>query len=268
MPSNSDTTAQHDAIREVMGGLVVCPIDLETPGLRILDSGTGDGYWLQDLLARTPGLKEATLVGTDVTNVKFPEDGTAGPITFQLQSITEPWPDEWHGSFDLVQQRLVLGACGKYPFATAIKSLADLVKPGGWVQLIEPDQTCGVEDGPAMRDFITLVTWVFEQMGGHTRYAYDVKHWLEDAGIVDVEERSVPLFLGAKILDEDLAKRTARSTADAMLPLLSFLERKGGDPPLSGDELKMLVPRLNDELLARGGFYPLRVITGRAPERE
>jgi hypothetical protein len=43
MHSDNDTTAQHDAIREAMGGLTICPIDLGISGIRILDSGTGDG---------------------------------------------------------------------------------------------------------------------------------------------------------------------------------------------------------------------------------
>ncbi|KAI0401585.1 S-adenosyl-L-methionine-dependent methyltransferase [Xylaria palmicola] len=265
MHSDNDTTAQHDAIREVMGGLVVCPIDLETPGIRILDSGTGDGYWLLDLISRHRSLTEATLIGTDVTDVKFPKSADSASVSFHVQSITKPWPQEWKQSFDLVQQRLVLGACGSFPFAEAVKNLTELVKPGGWIQLIEPDQTCGVTDGPAMRDFITLVSWVFENMGGNVRYAYEVKGWLQEAGMVEVEERSIPLFLGASIPDPELAKRTARSTADAMIPLLKYLEAKGGTPPLSKDALDTLVPRLNDELLEKGGFYPLRVIYARAP---
>ncbi|KAI1422002.1 S-adenosyl-L-methionine-dependent methyltransferase [Xylaria sp. FL1777] len=265
MHSENDTTAQHDAIREAMGGLVVCPIDLGTPGMRILDSGTGDGYWLLDLITRHSALKNAILMGTDIQDAKFPKDSSTSSISFHVQSITKAWPTEWKRSFDFVHQRLVLGACGSFPFDEAVDNLAELVKPGGWIQLIEPDQTCGITDGPAMRDFITLVTFVFEDMGGHVRYAYDVKRWLLEAGMVDVEERSIPLFLGASIPDKDLARRTARSTADAMLPLLKYLEMKNCPPPLSQDALETLVSRLYDELLEKGGFYPLRVIYGRCP---
>jgi len=50
MHSDNDTTAQHDAIREAMGGLTVCPIDLGIPEIRILDSGTGDGRSYQFLI--------------------------------------------------------------------------------------------------------------------------------------------------------------------------------------------------------------------------
>ena len=37
------STAQHDAIVDCMGRLVVAPIDFTKPGTRVLDSGTGDG---------------------------------------------------------------------------------------------------------------------------------------------------------------------------------------------------------------------------------
>lgn len=184
---------------------------------------------MEDLLERHPQLQRATLIGTDISEAKFPKTKAPTPIHLEIQSITSPWPKEWHGTFDLVQQRLVLGACGSFPFGEAIKNLAGLLKPGGWIQLIEPDQTCGVADGPAMCQFIELVTWVIEAMGGHTRYASSIKQWLRDAGVVDVEERSIPLFLGALNPDRDLAERTARSTADAMIPLIRYAE---GDVPI------------------------------------
>lgn len=36
-------TAQHDAIKDCVGRLVLVPIDFTKPGARVLDSGTGDG---------------------------------------------------------------------------------------------------------------------------------------------------------------------------------------------------------------------------------
>ena len=147
----------------------------------------------------------------------------SSPICLEIRSITCPWPKELHGSFDPVQQRLVLGACGGFPFSEAIKNLAELVKPGGCIQLIEPDQTSGIPDGPVMGQFIELVTWVFEAVGGHTRYPYG-KKWLREAGVVDVEERSIPLFLGAQNKESNLVARNARSTADAMILLIRYVE--------------------------------------------
>jgi gliotoxin biosynthesis N-methyltransferase len=36
-------TEQHDLIKSYMGQLILAPIDVERPGLKILDSGTFDG---------------------------------------------------------------------------------------------------------------------------------------------------------------------------------------------------------------------------------
>lgn len=41
---------------------------------------------------------------------------------------------------------------------------------------------------------------------------------------------------------------------------------KGGSSPLSPEELETLVSRLYGELVAQGGYYPLRVIYGRMPD--
>lgn len=43
MHNQSDAVGRHDGVRLAMRGLVVAPVDLKKPGIRILDSGTGDG---------------------------------------------------------------------------------------------------------------------------------------------------------------------------------------------------------------------------------
>ena len=166
------------------------------------------------------------LIGTDITPAKFPPLPETSNITLTTQSITKPWPPSWQRTFDLVHQRLVLGACGPFPHLTAVQNLAALVKPGGWLQIIECDQVCGVADGPAMHDFIVLVSWVFVSMGGSVSYAAHVREWMEAAGLTEVQERGIPLFLGRANEDEELGRRTALSTARAMEPLVAYA--KGG----------------------------------------
>ncbi|MCJ1380197.1 hypothetical protein MMC17_003300 [Xylographa soralifera] len=258
-------TAQHDAIKECMGRLVLAPVDLTKPDVRVLDSGTGDGHWLSDLAASLPQSHSATFIGTDIKTANFPQGSEASNIIFKSQSIIQPWPVEWHNSFDLVHQRLVLGACGAFPHREAVTNLAGLLKPGGWIQMIEPDQVSGVNDGPAMHDFIELVSWVFVSMGGTVSYAAHIGEWLKDLGFTDVQERGIPLFLGAANPKKELIARTALSTAKAMEPLVAYAKSSMNPSPLSIDRLENLVPRLHEELLSKGGYYPLRVIWGRKP---
>lgn len=184
------------------------------------------GHWLSDLAASLPQSHDIALIGTDVATARFSQASESSKITFTSQSIIKPWPSEWHNSFDLVHQRLVLGACGAFSHKEAIMNLAELVKPGGWIQMIEPDQVCGVNDGPAMHDFIVLVAWVFVSMGGTISYTAHIKEWLEDVGLTDVQERGIPLFLGAASPKRELAARTALSTAKAMEPLVLYAKSK------------------------------------------
>lgn len=51
--------------------------------------------------------------------------------------MTEPWPSEWNGYFDLVHSRMALPGVGITSLENAVKNLIALVKPGGWIQLCE-----------------------------------------------------------------------------------------------------------------------------------
>lgn len=138
--------AQHDICRSALGGkLVHAPIDLYRTNLRILDSATSDGYFLYDL-ARTelgdPG--SATLIGTDIND--FPGIQDLPPnIKLVKQNMMEEWPAEWLGTFDIVQQKNAIVHVGTIEEAIkTIRRLAELVKPGGWIQLVD----CYVSDEP------------------------------------------------------------------------------------------------------------------------
>ena len=49
MEGNADElqrlTCQHEVIKAHVGKLILAPLDLSKPGLRILDSATADGMW-------------------------------------------------------------------------------------------------------------------------------------------------------------------------------------------------------------------------------
>lgn len=55
----------------------------------------------------------------------------------QVQDINKPWPESWNNTFDFVHQTLVLFQAGAKQ-RDAINSLAKLVKPGGYIELMEP----------------------------------------------------------------------------------------------------------------------------------
>lgn len=80
--------------------------------------------------------ESATLIGTDIGEDRFPDPPRPG-ITMQVQDINKPWPESWNNTFDFVHQTLVLFQAGAKQ-RDAINSLAKLVKPGGYIELMEP----------------------------------------------------------------------------------------------------------------------------------
>lgn len=168
------------------------------------------GIWLQDLRDSIPQAARDTheFVGTDITNIYFPQPQPEG-ISLLTQSITQPWPVDWAASFDLVHQRMALAAAGETAVYNTLHAFVNLVKPGGWLQLVEPDHS--VSKGPAMADFFRLLSDVFAFMQTGTNYAPQLKTWMEgELGLVDVEERIFDVPIGKSSSSDDMCSKSAR----------------------------------------------------------
>ncbi|KIW99789.1 uncharacterized protein Z518_10717 [Rhinocladiella mackenziei CBS 650.93] len=165
IPESARLKAQSDLITDVAGGLILCPIDLAASSLRILDSGTGDGQFLAQLRSRLAHPDSATVVGTDVASS---ESGLPSFVEWHKQNINTEWPSEWQGTFDLVHQRNVLFVAGGFDRAVkAATRLAKLVKPGGWIQIVEghmPNAPISESDRPHIK--MTEISGQFLNLGG------------------------------------------------------------------------------------------------------
>nr|ABV48724.1 methyltransferase [Trichoderma virens] len=66
LPRNLEEAArmknQHEWLKGGAGGLVLAPIDLGRQGMRVLDSATADGYWIQDVKSIFPESTEFRFV--------------------------------------------------------------------------------------------------------------------------------------------------------------------------------------------------------------
>ncbi|KAL8729326.1 MAG: hypothetical protein Q9166_004823 [cf. Caloplaca sp. 2 TL-2023] len=132
-------TCQHEVVKDYIGGrLVFAPVDLFTPGLRILDFATADA----------------------VTPARPP---------LVVQSITAPYPPAWRASFDLIHP---LPGCDAYPMPLAIRALVSLLKPGGWIQA---DHSGPASDVVAMRDAFRLIKALFQGMGNQREVREAIK---------------------------------------------------------------------------------------------
>lgn len=230
---------QHEVVLNAMDDrAVLAPIDLSKPGLRILDSGAANGRWLLDLHRSIltdaeccSGDKEQPrheYVGTDVDSSLYPSSPPPG-MSFCNQSIREPFPAAWQGTFDLVHQRLVMAAAS--PPTSTIESvtanLAGLLRPGGWLQVVELDNDCVPENGPALRCLLQYHQQNSAAGGLGPNLSVHVAGAMREAGLQDVETRVVNVEYGVRNKNgEDLRMKSTHSLLDVVGPVLAQAKGK------------------------------------------
>jgi SAM-dependent methyltransferase len=199
---------QHEFIKYFMNGkLLTAPLDKTSSSLRVLDSATGDGYWLSDLANELP--QSTVLVGADIAPQHFlTKQELPANVTLINHNIFTQWPSEYRSSFDLVHQRFVLMACNDENSVTAIKYLFDCVKPGGWIQLHDGDMNT-IEEGPehaAMMRFREVARAGFTMMGFNPSPGPKLVNWLHEAGAVDVQEEVLTIKCGRRSPDASMGR--------------------------------------------------------------
>ncbi|KAF2729061.1 putative methyltransferase SirN-like protein [Polyplosphaeria fusca] len=253
---------QHEVLKQNVGKLVLAPLDLTTPNLRIVDSATADGLWLRDLATSLP--PSATLIGTDIVESYFPpKEDWPSNVTLSIQSITKPWPSDMNSTFDLVHQRFALPAAGRSGLKAALHGLIGLVKPGGWIQLVEADHS--VFTGPAMEELFELVKVVFGAMDVGYAHARELKDLLIEAGMEDVHEdvRDVPL--GATNPDAEMARKSAYAYTLGAKGIVQAGKATGCE--WSTERLDALEPSVEKELQDAGGVSRAYYVWARKPVR-
>ncbi|KAH8890007.1 hypothetical protein GQ53DRAFT_651429, partial [Thozetella sp. PMI_491] len=189
-------------IGDWMGGKRVwAPLNVSKPGLKFLDSAMATGVWLQNLQASLPDGAANTYIGTDVSPIYFMKDPPPG-ISLSVHSMNDPWLVEWHNTFDLVHQRMALPAAGHAVVKQVIANMIGLLKPGGWLQLVESDHS--IVEGPAMGDMFRLLCDVFKVMETGPDYAPQLEDWFRELGLVNVDSKIFDIPLGAKHPKEKL----------------------------------------------------------------
>ncbi|ORY14669.1 hypothetical protein BCR34DRAFT_645720 [Clohesyomyces aquaticus] len=262
---------QHQFVKLHIGKLILAPIDLFKSELKILDSATADGLWLRDVQTdlqsdpRFSAQVEHNFIGTDIVESYFPPESKGSPdIELLVQSITKPWREDWKGTFDLVHQRFALPAAGKEGIRDALRGLIRLVKPGGWIQLVESDHSAFV--GPAMGEMFELVKEVFGAMGAPHDLAQKIRTMLEEEGLEQVEERVYDVPLGTKNPDAKMNQKSVQAFTWALSGLVGAVKNIP-NCSVSPETLETLGSRVTKELTEEGGILRVYVIWARMPFR-
>jgi hypothetical protein len=139
----------------------------------------------------------------------FPKNVPEG-LKLQVQDILNAWPSEWLNSFDYVHQRLGLAGIGKHPIPGVIARECELLKPGGWIELVELDiseqNAC-----PAVEKLYSVIRGMFEMMGCGWKFCSTLKAALEEAGLENVVDQLVEVQLGASARTPELGAKGIKS---------------------------------------------------------
>ncbi|KAI0163255.1 cytochrome P450 [Pestalotiopsis sp. NC0098] len=175
----------------------------------------------------------------------------------QTMSIPEPTsiPPNFRGlgrafRFRTPAPRLVSGGANQ---EQALHALGALVKLGRWIQVIEATNELPEGCGPVMQAFVNVMNGVFRFMGADLKLADKMPGWLRGTGFVDIQDRIVPLRLGASNPDASLAAQGVFSTSAAAGGLGNFAKIYFVLADLSVEK------RLREDLKEATAKYPAEV---------
>jgi len=194
--------------------------------------------------------------GSDIEPERFPDEPDG--ITYFQHSFNDPWPEEYQNTFDLVHVRGSLaGSAPKGPYE-AVKGLASLVKPGGWVQLMEMNAFSPPSNGPAMTDFASMVKQAWTHIGVGD-FANELKATLEAAGLQNLQEKRFFVNVG-KSAKPELAAASVNGITGPVAPLTAVA--RSVPTYFSDEQLTALPARVRAELENGGGRVEMIVAWG------
>ncbi|MCJ1244978.1 hypothetical protein MMC30_002179 [Trapelia coarctata] len=178
--------AQHQVLNIVFDNRLVFP-PLSNPQ-SVLDLGYGAASWAVEVADTYP---DCEVIGVDISPHMKPDDA---PENFwpQLDDLNEPFTFE-SNRFDLVHSRLVGSGINKRRWPSYIRDILRVLKPNGWVQLVDYYFMCqsdngSIDDTSALRQWSTNYIRALDATKD-PRSALQLQNMFSAAGLVDVETR-------------------------------------------------------------------------------
>ncbi|KAI9021562.1 S-adenosyl-L-methionine-dependent methyltransferase [Phycomyces nitens] len=149
--------SQHFAAKVISNGNILKAIADNLPQEAIiLDIGCGSGSWVMDIAIDYPGTH---VTGIDIADI-FPTTIRPKNVDFKLVNVLDglPFPDN---TFDFVHMRLLIVAFRRHEWNQVINEIYRVLKPGGYVQLVESQYT-DTEQSPKIKLIISALISLME----------------------------------------------------------------------------------------------------------
>ncbi|CCM04639.1 uncharacterized protein FIBRA_06823 [Fibroporia radiculosa] len=184
---------QHRVLKQALENQLIRPPVSLNAGDRILDSGTGSGTWLLDIIEMVS--PDVILICIDIEPRLFPTTCpqviSRGKVDFSVCSITK-LPADWSESFAFINQRLLIAALRTEEWKEAFEEMHRTLLPGGWVQLGEIGT---LKCGPVTEKYQSLLRALFSFRGLDLDCVMHIPLLLKDTGFtnISVKKHSIPL---------------------------------------------------------------------------
>ncbi|KAH7361345.1 hypothetical protein BKA66DRAFT_471066 [Pyrenochaeta sp. MPI-SDFR-AT-0127] len=214
---------QHEWIKGSFGGLIKAPIDYSQKNQKILDSATADGTWLCDASTLFPA--ETEFVGFDIAPELFPPPGLLpANVALVLMDLSRDLPAEWWRQFDLVHQRFVFPGVSEKQIREFLGRLMECVKPGGWIQLIEPAANENVS-GPDPTAFHVLHKFADKCMQSPNPRNIILSE-LKEGGFANVNVETMDIVVGKFQANRELDVRGRKCMRAAVMNMSAIANAK------------------------------------------
>ncbi|CAG8610535.1 1210_t:CDS:2, partial [Acaulospora morrowiae] len=202
----------HNILREIFGGNFSAPVRniLRTRRARVLEVGCGPGTWVLEMSSDYRG---NSFIGLDMLSM-FPETKPYC-VEFVVGDVLKglSYPDE---TFDYVFMRFLCIEFSEVQWKNyVIPELIRVLKPNGWLELMEADLNIG-SGGPETTRFFNIVS-AFQSKGISPSVVFRLPEFMQEIGLENVQtvRRYFPLGrswggrlgeCGEEYLRESLAK--------------------------------------------------------------
>ncbi|KAL0943816.1 methyltransferase domain-containing protein [Colletotrichum truncatum] len=232
---------------------------------RVADIATGSGVWLASLTDILPPRSE--LVGFDLDSRKFPPRPPTPPIPpppvspplkpeqpsldFQVHNVLTPFPKDLQGTFDLVHVRLLALGLKTNDWDVAVRNLADLLKPGGWL-LWEDTAFLFIRSYPPSKAFDE---WWWAYMRHSAKIGRDpfmpsgLSQKFESAGLQNCEQKIWSTWAA----DKTLQSHATVATRSLIRPSLAAVVQDGGAETIkTTDDIRRVEENMERDIEEKG----------------
>ncbi|ORX44010.1 S-adenosyl-L-methionine-dependent methyltransferase [Hesseltinella vesiculosa] len=169
--------SQHFSLKVIFDGNVLPVISSKlTPEALMLDVGCGSSTWCLEMAIEYP---RAKIRGLDMADM-FPATIRPHNVEFDLHNALDglPYPTN---SFDFVHMRLLIAGWRADEWAYILKEIYRVLKPGGFVQLVESNFT-EAQNHPMVEHFNKILVSTLQERGHDPFIVQHLEGLLVDGG--------------------------------------------------------------------------------------